>query len=250
MNALTARTLLAAFLGCAIASMSSAQTNEDADVITGTRLAELLRDARAVVSNSQPVINDPAVGNKHLDGDTVSKEAIALYTEHTGAPPLSGDLPERDRRLLEAQIASLREVVDEHQDDINRPGVGFKGFVPALFARLMNERFAEKVGSEARIRVTAPKELVRNRKALPDEWETRVITTVFSDTSRAKKDAYIESAEVDGRPAFRMLLPEYYTESCLVCHGAPKGEIDITGYPKEGGKVGDLGGAISIVLFK
>ncbi len=30
----------------------------------------------------------------------------------------------------------------------------------------------------------------------------------------------------------------------------PKGEIDVTGYPKEGGKAGDLGGAISIVLFK
>ena len=60
----------------------------------------------------------------------------------------------------------------------------------------------------------------------------------------------MEVAEVDGRPAFRMLLPEYYTDSCLTCHGEPKGEIDVTGYPKEGGKAGDLGGAISIVLFK
>ena len=60
----------------------------------------------------------------------------------------------------------------------------------------------------------------------------------------------MEVAEVDGRPAFRMLLPEYYTDSCLTCHGEPKGEIDVTGYPKEGGKTGDLGGAISIVLFK
>ena len=47
-----------------------------------------------------------------------------------------------------------------------------------------------------------------------------------------------------------MLLPEYYRESCLTCHGGPKGETDITGYPKEGGKVGDLGGVISIVIFR
>jgi hypothetical protein len=47
-----------------------------------------------------------------------------------------------------------------------------------------------------------------------------------------------------------MLFPEYYAESCLSCHGEPKGEIDVTGYPKEGGKMGDLGGAISIVLFR
>jgi hypothetical protein len=47
-----------------------------------------------------------------------------------------------------------------------------------------------------------------------------------------------------------MLLPEYYRESCLSCHGGPMGEMDITGYPKEGGKIGDLGGAISIVIFQ
>jgi hypothetical protein len=47
-----------------------------------------------------------------------------------------------------------------------------------------------------------------------------------------------------------MLLPEYYRESCLSCHGEPQGEMDITNYPKEGGKIGDLAGAISIVIFK
>lgn len=223
--------------------------DERADVATAQRLAELLRDSRAVLSNNQKLINDPSIGDKHLDGARVVKEATALYVEHMGHDPTSGDLGERDRRLLQAQISAVSEVVDEYQSDINRPGVGFKGFVPAVFARLINEKFAEKVGDEATVRVTAPKELVRNRKALPDDWETQVITTVFSDPARAK-EAYTEETHVNGRPAFRMLLPEYYTASCLSCHGAPKGEMDITGYPKEGGKVGDLGGAISIVLFK
>ena len=45
------------------------------------------------------------------------------------------------------------------------------------------------------------------------------------------------------------MVPEYYVGSCLVCHGSPKGEMDVTGYPKEGGKVGDLGAAISITLY-
>jgi hypothetical protein len=241
--------IAALVLGCALVSTSAGQTKDEADTATGERLAEFLRDARAVVSNNQPVINSP--NHKAITSDWITARVIAVYTKNTGSPPWSGDgLTGRDRRLIDAQIASLREVIDEHQNDINRPGVGFKGFVPALFARLMNERFAEKVGDEARIRVTAPRELVRNRKALPDKWETKVITTVFSGPAREKGTAHIESVEVDGRPAFRMLIPEYYTKSCLVCHGTPKGQIDITGYPKEGGKVGDLGGAISIVLFK
>ena len=45
-------------------------------------------------------------------------------------------------------------------------------------------------------------------------------------------------------------MPEYYTAGCLSCHGEPKGEMDITGYPKEGGKLDDLGGVISVTLFR
>jgi hypothetical protein len=47
-----------------------------------------------------------------------------------------------------------------------------------------------------------------------------------------------------------MLVPEYYTVSCLECHGSPKGSLDITGYPREGGKPGDLGGVISITVAR
>lgn len=236
---------LSAFFFC-----GSTMADEATDIATAQRLAELLRDARTVISNNQSLINDPAVGDKHLDGDRFVRQATALYVEHMGEDPLSPALSERDRRLIDAQIAAMREVVDEHQADINRAGVGFKGFVPALFARLMNEKFAEKVGDQATVRVTAPEELVRNRKALPDPWEAKVIETVFSDPGRAKSEAYTEQTTVDDRSAFRMLLPEHYTASCLSCHGTPKGEMDITGYPKEGGRVGQLGGAISIVLFK
>lgn len=220
------------------------------DLITGTRLAELLRAGRNIVSNYQELINDPAVGDKHLTSDRFTKEAIALYSKSTGHDLLSGKLSERDKRLLNAQIEAMAEVLDEQQADINREGMGFKGFVPAVFARLVNEKFIAKVGEHARVRVTAPEHLVRNRKSLPDAWEARIIDGVFSDPKRPKGDAYTEVTEADGRQAFRMLLPEYYTESCLSCHGTPKGEIDVTGYPKEGGKAGDLGGAISIVLFK
>jgi general secretion pathway protein A len=44
------------------------------------------------------------------------------------------------------------------------------------------------------------------------------------------------------------MLPLFYNKQCLACHGKPKGEVDISGYEKEGFKEGDLGGAISIVL--
>ena len=37
-------------------------------------------------------------------------------------------------------------------------------------------------------------------------------------------------------------------ESCLECHGEPAGEIDVTGFPKEGWTLDSVGGAISIVI--
>jgi hypothetical protein len=250
MAAASRNTIGAALIGCALLLTSVVAAGDAEDVDMASRLAELLRAGRSVVSNYQTLINDPTIGDKEIDSSRFVKEAVALYSERVAQEPFSGDLTERDRRLVQAQLDAMREVLDEHQDDINREGIGFKGFVPAIFARLINEKFSTKVGQEARVRVTAPEHLVRNRKSLPDPWERQIIQDVFSDPKRAKGEAYMEVTEVDGRPAFRMLLPEYYTDSCLTCHGEPKGEIDVTGYPKEGGKAGDLGGAISIVLFK
>ncbi|MER9675278.1 DUF3365 domain-containing protein [Mesorhizobium sp. M0208] len=250
MSTLTRTFIAAVLVGCAFVVSFAFGAGVTEDVVTGTRLAELLRAGRSIISNYQTLINDPAIGDKHLDGERITREAIAAYSKHTGNDPLSGELNERDRRLLEVQIEAMREVVDEQQDNINRAGIAFKGFVPAVFARLMNDKFGAKAGNEARVRVTAPEQLVRNRKSLPDAWEAQIIEKVLLDPQRAKGEAYTDVTEVDGRPAFRMLLPEYYTGSCLSCHGEPKGEIDVTGYPKEGGKAGDLGGAISIVLFK
>ena len=242
--------LQAAALGVAFAMSSAVKAGDAEDQAMGTRLAELLRAGRNVVSNYQTLINDPAIGDKQLDGERLTREAIALYVKQTGQDVFDGDLTARERRLLEAQLDSMREVMDEQQESINRAGIGFKGFVPAVFARLANEKFGSKVGDDAQLRVTAPEQLVRNRKSLPDEWENSVIQKVFSDSDRPQGSPHTEVTEVNGRPAFRMLLPEYYTESCLSCHGMPKGEVDVTGYPKEGGKAGDLGGAISIVLFR
>jgi hypothetical protein len=100
------------------------------------------------------------------------------------------------------------------------------------------------------MKVTAPEELVRNRKALPDDWEKTVLADKFAKPDWPKGQAFSEPATVDGRPAYRFIVPEYYKASCLSCHGTPKGETDITGYPKEGGKEGDLGAAISVTLFQ
>jgi hypothetical protein len=56
------------------------------------------------------------------------------------------------------------------------------------------------------------------------------------------------SEVMDGGKSVRVLLPLFYDKACLSCHGEPKGQRDISGYPKEGAKEGDLGGAISVKI--
>jgi hypothetical protein len=147
-------------------------------------------------------------------------------------------------------MAAIKEVVNENQNFINEKGVGFKGFIPAIFARLVTERLEEKIGNEVLIKVTAPPRLVRNRKSRPDEWEQSIIEEKFLDPNWTRGEIFYQAQPNQGRDAIRVMVPEYYAASCLSCHGQKKGEVDITGYPKEGASEGDLGGIISITLFR
>lgn len=227
-----------------------AATDSDGDTAVAMRLANLLRAARSVVSGNQDLINDPDIEDKGLTGEKVLADAIALYEQQTGEDPTSLDPDSLEGQLLQAQMDAIVAVMDENQETINAPGVGFKGFIPAVFARLVNETFSANSDQRARVKVTAPEDLVRNRKARPDAWETAVITDEFMAADWEKGEPFSETTETDGQLAFRILVPEYYSASCLACHGEPAGEVDVTGYPKEGGKEGDLGAAISITLFK
>ena len=228
----------------------SAGAAEPTDIDTAMSVAKLLQSARAVIGAEQTKINDPSVGNKGLTADVVEKTAIDNFVKAGGADPRQADKNTRYGRLTGALLHSVRDVLDENQPTINKQGVGFKGFIPAVFGRLVSERFNELVGKEADMKVTAPPELVRNRKARPDAWEAEIIRTKLTAASWKKGDPFSTEAPRNNRQALRVLVPEYYTEGCLACHGEPKGKMDVTGYPMEGAKLGDLGGVISIALFR
>ena len=226
-----------------------AQESQD-EMQIALSLANTLRAARTVIANNQSLINDASIEDKGLTGEKVVGETVSRVKIDWSQDL---DLIERGSihgQLVQSLLESIDEVMQENQPTINRAGTGFKGFVPAVFARLVNERFIEKSGQHAKIKVTAPVELVRNRKAKPDSWERNVIEQKFTSEQWERGAIFSENAESGSRLAFRMMVPEYYGNACLSCHGNPKDEIDITGYPKEGGELGELGGAISISLYQ
>ncbi len=176
--------------------------------------------------------------------------AKANYKKATGVDSDSVDPASLEGELLGALVEAITAVMDEAQPLINEKGAGLKGFLPAIFARRVTEEFRALKGSVADIRLTAPKAYVRNRANRPDQWENDVIENTFKSDSHPKGQPVAVMGERKGKPAFRLILPEYYKQSCLACHGGPKGERDITGGKKEGGQLGELGGAISVVIFQ
>lgn len=213
-------------------------------------LADVLRAARTEIASQQGHINNPDIGDKGLPGEVILGNVLNRLREGSVIDAETLDPDSLEARLIRAQLESIQEVADENQTLFNKKGVGFKGFVPAVFARLINERFGEKVGDEAEIKVTAPLQLVRNRKARPDKWERSVIEEQFSAADWPNGKLYSEITEAKRGQAFRVMVPEYYGQACLACHGSPAAELDITGHPKEGGELGDLGGSISITLYQ
>jgi len=237
------------FVSAAVFAGVQAQAQDAEEEEIASALAGMLQSARGVIGSHQDLINATVPVDKGLTAERVLNEAITAFIARGNQDP-DAYSDERIARLLKAQTSAITEVMNENQSTINREGAGFKGFVPAVFARLVNERFAEKVGDVATLKVTAPPSLVRNRKARPDKWELSVIEGELMLENWPVGKPYQQITSVNGRSAFRVLIPEYYSEGCMACHGAPAGEIDITGYPKEGGAVGDLGGVISITLFR
>ena len=248
-SSLRLRPLALALVFAATVVGSTAPANAS-DEQTAVNLATLLRSARAVISQSQKLINDPSKGDKGLSGDAVVQRAKSNYKKVTNTDVDNLDMSTLNGQLLTAMLESIDQVMDDAQDRINEQGVGFKGFLPAIFAKAVADQFRKKKGKVADIKLTAPKKYVRNRANRPDRWEHKQIEQRFKAAGHPKGQHVAELAKKKGRDAYRLILPEYYKKSCLGCHGGPKGSRDITGGKREGGKEGELGGAISVTLYK
>ena len=230
-------------------NLGSAADSEE-ELTIAKSLAAMVNAGLAVISRNQAHIDNPNIADKGLDGKTVLSQAQQLYQEATGSDPQKIDPNSRHGRLLGVEMNAIVEVMNAHQKSINRSGIGFKGFIPSTFGRLIIESFSRGADGDAEIKITAPPELIRNRRSRPDNWETAVIREKLLSASWPRGQIFAAVAETKGRPAFRTIVPMYYSASCLQCHGSPKGETDITGYPKEGANKGSLGGVISITLYR
>ncbi len=85
----------------------------------------------------------------------------------------------------------------------------------------------------------------RSEQNRADGFETEALAAFANDPSIEEYTAFGEMQGEEGR-YFRYAAPLRMDDTCESCHGGVAGEIDETGYPKEGFVDGDLVGIISI----
>lgn len=198
---------------------------------------------RKIVSENQALFNDPAKGDKGFDAEsfrvTLTKYLLAEKIDLDKEIKAGGLAGESLKHLLESQ----QESITDAQPRLNKKGVGFKGYIPAVFARESFEYFAKR-NSKIQGKLTAI--LVRNANNAPDVWE-KMNLQKFMAADYPRGTPVVMTTD-DG--TVRYIKPEYYTEAagCLKCHGDIKGERDITGGLKEGYKDGAPGAALSFVV--
>ena len=117
----------------------------------------------------------------------------------------------------------------------------YQGLHCAIAGRSISKSFTSESNYTTRFVNFNP----RNMADEPDAYDIEALEAFIADPSLKDYSGFLEH---DGEEVFRYLAPMKITKTCLECHGEPVGEIDITGYPKEGWKIGDMGGAISIIM--
>lgn len=212
---------------------------------TARLLAKLLSAGRLVIEQNQTLIDDPHRGDKRFTPEVFEQQLIEQFKRQTGIDlatlqktPASVMVPPLAKELLPAFVVASKEVLRDAQIVINQRGIGYKNFIPATYGSQAAAKFSKQ--SQVRLKQTTLNP--RNPKNEPDEYEASVLKWL---SGRPRAEAYVSELTEEGK-TLRVVMPIYYLKDCLICHGEPKGDLDISGYPKEGAREGDLAGAITV----
>ncbi|MDK2986211.1 MAG: two-component system, NarL family, sensor histidine kinase BarA [Clostridia bacterium] len=147
-------------------------------------------------------------------------------------------------QVITKQLQATREFIARNQDRINYDSEGnfeFKYLNPAAVGRGVGDIFG--MWTDYSIKQTRIN--YRNPHNAPDQFEIKALQKFAAEPDL--QEIWAED-NIDGKKVFRYIIPLKVKESCLPCHGQPKGEIDVAGYHKEGYKVGDLAGVVSLIM--
>ena len=198
-------------------------------------LTLLLKASRAVLVQHKPLIKNPMGAgidvNKFLDF------TYANYGKMAGKPfkRVRGPVGKAQSMLILAIQDVVGDVVSGADKKLDPQG----RFLPAIYARKVAAQFGKVSGGKMYLGIASNK---------ADAWEKSVIEGKFLDELWQKGKTFSQVTQHKGKKAFRLILPEYYKAGCMGCHGGTNGASIHAG--KKAGRIGELGGAISVAIYK
>ncbi|MCR2034907.1 ATP-binding protein [Adlercreutzia mucosicola] len=165
------------------------------------------------------------------------------WTSMNARAQMENELREKGQ-VLAQQMDAVWEFMASNQERLEQISYTSEGVYQGLHCAIVGRSIGALFTSQSTYSTKFVNFDPRNSADQPDEFESAALTA-FNDGTATE---FSEIAKVDGKEVFRYVAPMRIEENCLDCHGEPAGEIDVTGFPKEGWKLGDVGGAISIVM--
>ncbi len=207
-------------------------------------LTKLLKSSRAVLVQNKPLIKNPTGAG--IDTKKFMAITYENYKKSTGNDFAvgSGDKGVAQSFLIKSIEGVVADVVSGKDTALDPKG----RFLPAIFARKAAARFGELSNGTMYLKLTTRDKFLVNPCNKADDWERGVIEGTFLKADWKKGKTYSETAKHNGKKAFRLILPEYFKKGCMGCHGGDYGAKIHPG--KVGGSVGELGGAISVAIYK
>lgn len=149
-----------------------------------------------------------------------------------------------ESRMLVTEMDAVWDFISINQDTINHTLDGsyeYKGLHCAIAGKSVAAFFSQNSDYAIRFTNIEP----RNIHNAPDPYETAAL---MQFAEHPEQSEYYRFVDDENGSVFRYVSAMKVTENCVECHGQPKGELDPTGYEKEGWRTGDLAGAVSVVV--
>lgn len=164
----------------------------------------------------------------------VSLFANLAWTSVNKRAQMENELREKGE-VLAQQMDAVWEFMASNQDRLEQISYTEDGVYQGLHCAIVGRSIGLLFTSQSEYTTRFVNFDPRNDADEPDEFEAEALAAFTEQEGRTE---YYEIAEYQGEEVFRYLAPMTIEENCLDCHGEPKGEIDVTGFPKEGWTIG------------
>lgn len=203
---------------------------------TARLIAQALAKGRLIIFSHMAKLTDPDLGDKGFTADYFAEQWVASLQQDLM------DLTPAQQIIVDKMVAAGKQSISNNQERLNLKGVKWKNFLPATWARETGDILKTNTG----IVTKQPTINYRHPANAPDAMEKDILTKftkpTYDDTPHG---AFTQMGK---QAVYRYFEPVRLMQPCLVCHGKPKGELDMLGFEKDGLENNDVIGAFSVTV--